>query len=90
MSAPFNLCDYASATSLTQAMFICVVKLEECHILFWHEFGYSILLCNINLATVLLQVLTSSRSWCSALLSLLRHRPASPPRLDAAGVALDR
>jgi len=81
-----------------------MVKEQECHCLLFPQskeafsgylcvFIIKPLLCNINLATVLLQVFTSSRSWCSALLSLLRHcrrRPASPPRLDVAGAALDR
>jgi len=67
------LCHLYSQCLFKALSLIHVVKLEECHILFWNEFGYSILLCNINLATVLLQVFTSSRSWCSGLLSLLRH-----------------
>ena len=63
------LCHLYSQCFFKALSLIRVIKLEECHILFWNKFGYSILLCNINLATVLLQV----RSWCSALLSLLRH-----------------
>jgi len=49
------LCHLYSQCLFKALSHIRVVMLEECHILFWNEFGYSILLCNINLATVLLR-----------------------------------